>query len=304
MARGRRTLIPRIAVGMIAVSFGAIFIRLADEAPPLAIAAWRLAVASLLVLPIAIRQRLRGIRTLTRSTLLWSIASGVALALHFTLWILSLRQTSVASSTLFVSTHPIFVGLGSVLVLRERLSRFLVGGIVLAVLGGALIACGDLRVGEATVHGDLLALAGGLMAAVYFLIGRHVRKTVAAAEYVAVSYTAAAIAVLVGCAVSRTPILGFMAPTYGALILLALVPQLLGHTTFNWALQHLSATKVSILVLSEPIGAAVLAYLIFHEIPGGLNLLGAAIILVGIALSLRNEEVAHGTESRTRSSED
>ncbi len=286
----RSLLYPRIAVGMVAVSFGAILIRLAGEAPSLAIAAWRLTLAAIVVLPIALRRLARGERTLTRGTLLWSAISGVALALHFTLWILSLRLTSVASSALFVSTHPIFVGLGSFLVLKERLSRFLVIGIALAVLGGALIGFGDFQFGGATLHGDLLALGGGLMAAVYFLIGRHVRKTVAATEYIAASYSTAAIAVLLGCLATRMPIGGFAFPTYGYLILLALVPQLLGHSTFNWALRRLSATKVSILVLSEPIGAAILACLIFDETLSGLNLVGAAIILVGITLSLRSEE--------------
>jgi len=289
----------RIAIGMIAVSFGAIFIRLAGEAPPLAIAAWRLTLAALVVVPLALVRRGGGdgrgrkTWTLSRDTFLWSILSGGALALHFVLWIVSLRMTSVASSALFVSTHPIFVGLGSVLFLRERLSRWLAVGIVLAVAGGGLVALGDAGLGASTVRGDLLALAGGAMAAVYFVIGRRVRRTASATEYVAVSYATAAIVVGLGCLATRTPVSGFELPTYGFLVLLALVPQLLGHSTFNWALRRLSATKVSILVLSEPIGAAVLAYAIFGESLTWLNLVGAAIILIGITVSLRAKEDPH-----------
>jgi len=286
----RTPLVARIAVGIVAVSFGAIFIRLAGEAPSFAIAAWRLALAALCLLPIAFARRGR---TLTSPTLAWSVASGVALALHFVLWIASLRLTSVASSTVFVSTHPLFVALGSLLFLRERLPRSLALGIVFAVAGGTLIGFGDARAGTASLSGDLLALAGGLTAAVYFLIGRHVRKTVSALEYAAVSYTTAAGLVLLLCLLTETPVVGFSLATYGCLVLLALVPQMVGHSTLNWALKHLSASKVSVLVLAEPIGAAILAIFIFREVPTTLILVGGAIILLGIYASLRSKEDLH-----------
>ena len=237
---------------------------------------------------------LRTPRTLNRRSLGLSILSGVALAAHFVLWISSLEQTTVASSVLFVSTHPIFVGLGAIVLLRERLSRSLIGGIVLVVIGGALIGFGDAGFGGTALRGDLLALGGGIMAAVYFLIGRRVRQTVSVPEYVATSYGTAAVLVLLLCAATRTPVIGYAPSTYGYLVLLALVPQALGHSTINWALRRLAATRVSVFVLGEPIGSTLLAIPFFREIPGGLNLLGAAIILVGIYLSLRSKEDHHG----------
>jgi len=288
-----RLLYPRIALGIVAVSFGAIFARLANEASPFAVAAWRLTIAALVLAPIALS---RGERTLDRRTAIWSIVSGVALAIHFVLWISSLEQTTVASSVLFMSTHPIFVGLGSILFLRERLSRILVAGIILAVVGGALIGFGDFRFGGLALRGDLLALGGGLMAAIYFLIGRRVRRTVSLPEYAALSYGTAAGLVLLLCLVTRTPVVGYAPSTYVYLVLLAIVPQLIGHSTINWALRRLSASRVSVFVLGEPVGSTLLAMGIFREIPGGLNLLGAAIILVGIYLSLRSEEAPDGTE--------
>ena len=286
-------LYPRIALGIVAVSFGAIFARLANEASPFAVAAWRLTIAALVLAPIALS---RGERTLDRRTAIWSFVSGVALAIHFVLWISSLEQTTVASSVLFMSTHPIFVGLGSILFLRERLSRILVAGIILAVVGGALIGFGDFRFGGLALRGDLLALGGGLMAAIYFLIGRRVRRTVSLPEYAALSYGTAAGLVLLLCLVTRTPVVGYAPSTYVYLVLLAIVPQLIGHSTINWALRRLSASRVSVFVLGEPVGSTLLAMGIFREIPGGLNLLGAAIILVGIYLSLRSEEAPDGTE--------
>jgi len=287
-------LYPRIALGIVAVSFGAIFTRLASEASPYAIAAWRLTLAALVLAPVAL---LRGRRTMTRRGLAWSLGSGAALALHFVLWISSLEHTTVASSVLFVSTHPIFVGVGSIVFLRERFSRPLLAGIALAVIGGAVIGFGDMQFGGPALRGDLLALGGGAMAAVYFLIGRHVRRSVSLSEYVATTYATAAVLVLLLCLATRTRLTEFTPTTYLHLVLLALVPQLIGHSTINWALRRLSASRVSVLVLAEPIGSAALAVPFFHEVPGGLNLLGAAVILTGIYLSLRGKEERDATQS-------
>jgi len=279
-----------MVLGIIAVSFGAIFVRFASDASPLAISAWRLSIAAVILIPIAwMRQQ----RSLTPRMTLWCLTSGAALALHFILWISSLSYTSVASSVLFVTTHPLFVGLGSFFLLKERPTRSLLIGISLALLGGALIGFGDLQIAGTAVKGDLLAVGGGLMAAVYFMIGRHVRQTVSAPEYMAVTYGTAAVLVLAVCGITRTRLIGFPGTTVGFLILLGLIPQLLGHSTFNWALKHLPASHVSILILGEPIGSGLLALLFFREIPTGLNLLGAALILVGIYLSLRNKERSH-----------
>jgi drug/metabolite transporter (DMT)-like permease len=286
-------LYPRIALGIVAVSFGAIFARFAGEAPAFAIAAWRLTLAALVLAPVAVSRRER---TMDRRGLIWSVLSGVALAIHFVLWISSLEYTTVASSVLFMSTHPIFVGLGSILFLRERPSRVLLAGIVLAVVGAALIGFGDFRFGGLALRGDLLALGGGVMAAAYFLIGRRVRRTVSLAEYAATSYGTAALLVLLLCLATRTHLTGFASSTYGYLVLLAVVPQLIGHSTINWALRRLSASRVSVFVLGEPVGSTLLAMGLFREVPGGLNLLGAAIILVGIYLSLRSEEEQDGSE--------
>ena len=135
------------------------------------------------------------------------------------------------------------------------------------------------------------------MAAVYFLIGRHVRRTVSLPEYAALSYGTAAALVLLLCLATRTPLVGFAPMTYAYLVLLAVVPQLIGHSTLNWALRRLSASRVSVFVLGEPVCSTLLAIGIFGEVPGRLNVLGAAIILVGIYLSLRSEEAPDGTQS-------
>jgi drug/metabolite transporter (DMT)-like permease len=288
----RGFLYARLGVGIAAVSFGAILVRLAGEATPLAITAWRLGLTAIVLVPLALARN--GLTRIPRRDFLWAVGSGVALAVHFVLWIASLRHTSVASSVLFVTTHPIFVGLGAHYVLRERVGRGLAIGIALAVLGGGLIGFGDLRLGGEALRGDLLALAGGLAVAVYFLIGRRVRRTVSLLDYVAITYGTAAVLVLVACVATSCPLTGFSSDTYLYLALLALGPQMIGHTTFNWALKHLPASKVSVMILAEPIGSSFLALLFFREVPTWLNAAGAVIILLGIYLSLRTKEASDG----------
>jgi len=285
-----KLLYPRMVLGIIAVSFGAIFVRFASEASPLAITAWRLSIAAIILIPIA---WIRKERSLTLPNTLWCLASGVALALHFILWTASLSYTSVASSVLFVTTHPLFVGLGSFLLLKERPSRALLIGVSIAVLGGAMIGWGDLHLAGEALRGDLLAVGGGLAVAIYFMIGRQVRQTVSATEYMAVTYGTAAVVALALCGITQTPMTGFSGSTIGFLVLLGLIPQLLGHSTFNWALKHMPATHVSIMILGEPIGSSLLALLLLNETPHGLNLIGAALILVGIYFSLRTKEQTH-----------
>ncbi len=279
-----------VAVAIIAISFGATLIRLAGDAPVLTIAAWRLAISFLLLLPILAPRR--PLAAMGRPELFLSVGSGFFLSLHFILWIFSLRDTSVASSVVLVSTSPIFVGLGSRFVLRERLSRALILAIGLSVLGAVIIGWGDLRIGGRAVYGDLLALSGAVMASAYFLLGRRVRRTTPLASYILTAYGTAAVFLLAGCLVASQPLSGFPASTYLYLLLLALGPQLVGHSTFNWALRYLSASTVAILTLGEPIGATLIAYLILGEGVTPLKGIGAGIILIGIYLSLRQERRA------------
>jgi len=285
-----RSIYVRLALGIVAVSFGAIFVRMASEAAPFASAAWRLTLAAVVLVGTA---ALRPTDSMTWRAAGWCALSGTALALHFALWFSSLQFTSVSSSVLFMSTHPLFVGFGSMVLLDERPTRRLAGATALAILGGALIGFGDFRFAGSALYGDALAIGGGLMAAVYFMIGRRVRRTVSALEYNAATYAAAAVLTLLLCAATGTKLVGFGARTTTFLILLAVVPQLIGHSTLNWALAHLPASRVSFWVLGEPVAATVLALTLFNEVPRGLNIAGAALILVAIYLSLRDKEIPH-----------
>jgi drug/metabolite transporter (DMT)-like permease len=282
----RNLILPGIlAIGIIVISFGSILIRMTAAASVLAIAAWRLGVASLVIAPIAVgKGALSGIG---RQNLFLSAVSGVFLSLHFVFWIASLDYTSIASSVIFVSTSPIFVGLGSRFLLKEPPSRLLIVAIVLAIGGGCVVGWGDVQVGGSALHGDMLAVAGAIMASGYFLVCRRVRKKLHISGYALTTYGTAAAILMVVCLLTRTPLGGFPPSDYLWLVLLGLGPQLVGHTTLNWALKYLQAPSVSIVTLGEPIGATLLAYLFFGESLTPAKGIGGAIILLGIYLSLR-----------------
>jgi drug/metabolite transporter (DMT)-like permease len=284
-------LIPILGLGIIAISFGAIFIRMASSASVYAISAWRVGIAFIVLLPVGLRART--LKLISKPNLLLSLLSGFFLAIHFILWVASLSYTSVASSVVLVSTSPIFVGLGARLFIHEPPSRLLKGAIAIAVAGGVIIGWGDMRLGGTALKGDLLAIGGAVMVAGYLLIGRRVRRDVSISGYALTTYGTATIILIAICFIMRQPLVGFPPLDYAWLILLGLGPQLIGHTSLNWALEYLQASVVSIITLGEPIGATILAYIIFGEPVTAVKAAGGALILLGIYLGARapNEAV-------------
>lgn len=294
--------------GILAVSTASIFIRFAQQdAPSLVVAAYRLTLASLILAPLALTRHRAELRSLTRRELLLGLLSGFFLALHFATWISSLEYTSVASSVVLVTTTPLWVALLSPLILREANGKTVVIGMLLALIGGGIVGVSDscswqnglvcpplaTFVRGTAFFGDFLALCGAWMAAGYILIGRRLRAKMSLIPYIFVVYGMAAIVLLVILVVSGEHFFGYLPLTYLWLLLLAIVPQLLGHSTFNWALRYLPASLVSITLLGEPIGSTILAYLILKESPTPLKIIGAVLILAGIYVaSVRNGEKA------------
>ena len=291
MEISRARLLLSLAMGTVAVSFASVLIRLAQAAGmgTLSIAAWRLLFASLILVPYAWLTRREELRSLSRREWVLLGVSGFFLGLHFATWIGSLGYTSVASSVVLVSMGPVFVGLGSWLFLRERPGLLLSLGIVLAAVGSVVISWGDLGQGEDQLLGDLLALAGAVMVAGYLMIGRMVRGRLSLATYVTVVYGGAMLTLLAIVLVGRQPMLGFQPVAYAWVLGLALGPQIVGHSTLNWALRYLSATFVSIVTLAEPIGSGLLAYLILGEAVTVSTLVGGVLVLAGIYIASRAE---------------
>ncbi len=283
-----------LVVGILAVSSASVFIRYAQDegAPSLVIAAGRLTIASLILAPLAWARHCNELRRLGLADWRWALASGVFLALHFATWITSLEYTTVASSVVLVSTSPLWVALAAWLFLRERLTGQVIAGLIVAVMGGIVVSLSDSGqdAGSAPLLGNALALAGALAVAGYWLIGRLLRARLSLVPYVAVVYGTAAIVLLMMAVLAHQSLAGYRPAVYGWFLLLALGPQLLGHSSFNWALAHLPAVFVAVATLGEPIGSTVLAYLFLGEAPTPWKLVGAALILIGIVLTLRSQK--------------
>ena len=291
MEISRARLLISLSMGVVAVSFASILIRFAQGAgmPSLSIAAWRLVFASTILLPYAWATRRDEIQDLNGREWVLLVASGVFLGLHFATWIASLGYTSVASSVVLVSMGPVFVGLGSWLILGERPGFPVIAGIVLAIIGSIVISWGDLGQGQDQVVGDLLALAGSVFVAGYLMIGYRVRAHRSLTTYIALVYGAAMVTLVIVVLIARQPILGYSLNAYGWVLALALGPQVVGHSTLNWALRYLSATFVAIVTLAEPIGSGILAYVLLDEAITLSTAIGGAMVLIGIYIASRAE---------------
>ncbi|MEW6568752.1 MAG: DMT family transporter [Chloroflexota bacterium] len=290
-----------IAFGILVVSTSSIVIRFAQQdAPSQVIAAWRLTLASLVLVPLLMRSERRTLRELTRSQVGLGLASGVFLALHFVTWIASLEHTTVASSVVLVSTIPLFMAALSPLTLHEPITRPVLAGMLLATVGSISIGLSDICHWQAGLHcggttsaaggplvGDLLALAGALAGAGYFLIGRRLRADLSLLSYIGLSYSTAAVVLLLLVLVSGQPLLAYPPITYLWFAFLALGPQLLGHSSFNWALRFLPAAFVGITLLGEPVGSTILAALLLDERPSVVKALSMMLTLAGIYLASR-----------------
>jgi drug/metabolite transporter (DMT)-like permease len=302
----RSTLTLGLLAGISAASTAAIFIRFAQHegAPSIVVAAARLTIASLILAPFALTRYRSELHRLSSREWVFALLSGLFLALHFATWITSLESTTVASSVVLVSTTPLWVAILAPLVLRERLGKSAVIGLILALTGGvtvglsdacswqsAALSCPPLRtffVGSAFL-GDFLALAGAWMAAGYMLMGRKLRLKMELIPYIFIVYGMAAVVLIVIMVEMGKSPLGLPLMAYLWFALLALVPQLFGHSTFNWALKYLPASFVSVTLLGEPVGSTILAYFIFQEQPGWIKISGAVLILAGIWLAARRE---------------
>jgi len=292
-----------VVLGLLVTSTAAILIRFAQvEAPSLVIATWRVGLASVVLAPILLARHRASLRALTLKQVSLGLISGVFLALHFATWISSLEFTTVASSLVLVATSPLFVALIAPRVLQEQLTPWVLAGLAVALVGGVGIGLSDaceweagLRCPQAgeflrgrAVIGDLLALAGAAAGAGYFMIGRRLRRELSLLPYIGLSYGAAALVLACLTALAGMSILGYRPITYLLFAALALGPQLLGHSSFSWALRYLPVGFVSIVLLAEPIGSTVLAFLILGESPGPLKLISVMLVLLGIYLASRS----------------
>ncbi|WBB56361.1 DMT family transporter [Verrucosispora sp. WMMD573] len=275
-----------LAVAVLAVSSSAPLIAFA-AAPALAVAFWRNVLAVAVLSPFALTRRRSEFRFVAtgvgRREGMFCVLSGVALAAHFATWMPSAKLTSVAAATALVATQPVWQGL----IARAQGRRLPVGvwaGIGVAVAGAVLATGADFTVSGQAFAGDLLALAGGLFAAVYTALGERARVTVSNATYTTICYSVCGLILLVVCLVGGVPLSGFDTGTWLAVLALVGGAQLLGHSMFSYALRRVSATTVSVLILLEAPGAALIGWAWLGQLPDPVTLPGLSLLLVGVAV--------------------
>lgn len=293
MAKAPRNVNWIIAFGVIAVSTSAVIVKM-SASPPVVLAFYRVLLSWILLAPVVLWRdgtRLRDALRHHRRDAALALLSGVFLALHYVVWFVSLRLTSVASATVLVTTQPIWVMLIAYLLWRERVTLPAMGGMAVALVGVYFIGAHSAQQEGGQLLGDVLAVAAAILVSGYLLIGQRLRSRMSLLVYVFFVYGAAAVVLGVMAVIMQLPLTGYAVREWWLFAALAVVPTLMGHTVFNWALQHVPASVVSVSILGEPVGAVVLAMVLLGEIPAPIQLLGGLIILSGIGLFLHFRSV-------------
>lgn len=281
-----------ILMGIIATSSGSIFIKLAqaEGVPSLLIAAARMTIASLVLTPIVFSRYRSQLPLLSRNQLIMAACSGFFLALHFATWIKSFEYTIVLVSVVLVSTSPLWAAMLEVIFLRARLSRVILLSLIVGIAGSVIVALPNeesaiTSLGNNPILGSLLALSGAVAVSIYYVIGRKLRSSLSLLPYIWLVYGCAAIILIIVVVLSGTPITGYSFQGYLWLVVMALVPQLIGHSSFNFALKYFPASYVGIAGQLEPVLSAILAFLLFTEKPASVQIIGSIIILSGVILA-------------------
>lgn len=275
-----------VVLAVLAMSLASIFIRL-STAHPLIIAFYRMAFTVLILAPFALapaeRKELLG---MSRRDMATASLAGLFLAIHFTVWNTSLEYTTVASSTVLVTMQPLFVVTLGYIFLKEKISPKSMAGAALALTGSILVGAGDFQIGGKALLGDVLAFSGAFFIAVYFLIGRRLRVKLSLFPYVFFVYGTAALFLFIASLWAGLSFFPYQPMDWVWFLALAIFPTIGGHTVYNWALRYVKTMVVSVSILGEPVGATILAFLIFNEAPGPMQLLGGLVIITGIFIFL------------------
>jgi drug/metabolite transporter (DMT)-like permease len=275
-----------VLVGVFAVSFSALFVRL-TSAPALIIATYRLLFTFLALAPYALLRYRPELAALSWKLRGLAAASGICLALHLVTWFISLRYTSVASSVVLVTTQPVFVVIGSWFFFKERVSRLAMLGGALALCGSVIIGAADFQIGRDALLGDLLALSAAILVSGYLLIGRRLRGGISLPVYTFYTYGSSAAALILTSLATGTPFAPYPARDWIIFLALALVCTVIGHTIFNWVLRYVQASVVSVSVLGEPLGAILWASVFLREYPTLRQTIGAGFIFGGLFIFTR-----------------
>jgi len=284
-------LIITLFVGTLSISSGAIFVRLIDDVPSMMIATYRMVFSAIILFAMWKGGR-NDLSSVSRSDFKLCVFSGFFLAFHFATWIDSLNYTSVANSVMLVNMNPLFIAVFAYIFFKERQSFAIVISIVIAIIGCFVLTSADggldmLSGGSDVMTGNLLAIAGAVGSSLYLLVGSRVMERMNILTYVLIVYSSSAVMLTVFSALMGYDFFGYKISSYIYLTLMAFFPQVLGHSSFNWALKYMRSSTVSVIKMGEPIGAAVMAYFIFSESVGFVQGIGMLMIFSAIILALR-----------------
>jgi drug/metabolite transporter (DMT)-like permease len=274
-----------------ALASSSILVAKLEQVPAIVIAFYRMALATALLMPAAIALKRRELMSFTRRDLALLMLGGVCLAIHFGAWITSLKYIPIATSVVLVNSHPLFVVIASYVFLGEKPNARSLAGTLIGLAGMLVISRDALTPAQQSqssnaLLGDVLAVVGALAVVGYFIVGRKARARMSLLGYATPLYAACAVFLLLWALLTRSPLAPYSAVEWTYFILLAVVPTILGHTVFNWALRHVRPSAISLTFLGEPVVAGLLAYLIFGQRPPLATFIGGALILAGIYLTL------------------
>lgn len=272
-----------IAIGVISVALSAIFVKL-STADAGVIAFYRMLFSVLFMLPLFLWKYKKEVLIFTKKDWIYSSIAGVFLAFHFIFWFESLNYTSVASSTVLVTLQPIFAFVGTYFFFKEKISLKDLLAAMIAISGSFIISWGDFKVSGSALYGDLLALIGCALITAYLLFGQDVRKRISLITYTFVVYSISTVTLFFYVIAKGESLGPHPSSDWFWFILLALIPNLLGHTLFNWSLKWISTNVISIAILFEPIGASILAYYVFHETLSFSQITGGIVVITGIVI--------------------
>ena len=274
-----------IAIGVVSLALSAIFVKL-SASPSGLTAFYRMAITVLIMLPFFVRNNLSELQFFKIKDWIICIAAGTLLALHFILWFESLNYTSVASSTVLVTLQPLFAFVGTYLIFHEKVSiKTIVAGLI-AIGGSILISWGDFQISGSAFYGDMLALIACALVTGYFLLGQSVRGHITLTSYSIVVYGASSVVLMIYVLIFEGTFIPVEKMDWLYFVLLAVIPNLLGHNLFNWAIKWVGANTISMTILLEPVGATILAFLIFDEYLRLSQIIGGIVVLIGLMLFL------------------
>ncbi|MHC8516044.1 DMT family transporter [Sporosarcina sp. ITBMC105] len=281
-----------IIIGVISVALSAIFVKL-STADAGVIAFYRMLFSVLLMLPLFLMKYRKELLVFTKRDWIFSSIAGIFLAFHFILWFESLNYTSVASSTVLVTLQPIFAFVGTYFFFKEKLSMKTILSAVIAISGSIIISWSDFQLSGTAFYGDMLALAGCAFITAYLLFGQEVRKRLSLITYTFVLYAISTITLFFYVLVKGESFGPYSSTDWFWFFMLALIPNLLGHSLFNWAVKWVSTNVISIAILFEPVGASILAYYIFHETLTSAQIIGGIVVIAGILLFIIDPRKIH-----------